>query len=99
MRARQAFVLSIALVLLALSLRLAALGQLQEGYRIRRESGQRDFPVAQSRSAAWLLYSSVPLAAASTVFLFVSFRRREHAWRWITACLLALYLLVSLAPA
>src|SRR4051794_16084876 len=99
MKARWAFLFSVVLVLLAFSLRLAALGQFQEGYQIRRETGNRDFPVAQSRRGAVLLYSSLPLAVASAVFIFISFRRREPAWRWITVCLLALYILVSFAPA
>src|SRR4051812_44947149 len=98
MKARSAFLLSVAFVLVALSFRLGALGQFQEGYRIRRETGQREFPAEQSRRGAALLYASLPVAVISAVCVFISFRRREPAWRWVTVGLLGLYLLVSFAP-
>jgi len=75
-KTRSAFFLSLAFVLVGLSLRLGALGQFQEGYRIRAQSGQRDFPAQQSRRGAALLYASLPFAIASAVYAFVSYRRR-----------------------
>jgi len=98
-KTRLAFLLSVVLTLLALSLRLGALGQFQEGYRIRAQTGQRAIPAEQSRRGALLLYASLPLAATGLVSVFISYRRREPARRWITVGLLGLYLLVSLAPA
>jgi hypothetical protein len=96
---RIAFLISLVLVLLALALRLGALGQFQEGYRLMRESELLTFPAEQSGRGALLLYLSLPLAVASAAFVFVSRRRREPAWRWVTVGLLGLYLLVSFAPA
>ena len=93
-----AFLISLVLVLFALALRLGALGQFQQGYRMMRESGLRTFPEEQSRRGALLLYLSLPLAVASAASIFVSRRRREPAWRWVTVGLLGLYLLVSFAP-
>jgi hypothetical protein len=53
----------------------------------------------QSRRGAVLMYASLPFAVAGAALVFISFRRREPAWRWITLGLLGLYLLVSIAPA
>ena len=99
MKERMVFLISLVLVFFALALRLGALGQFQEGYRMMRETGLRNFPVEQSRRGALLLYFSLPLAAASAVCVYVSRRKREPAWRWVTNGLLGLYLFVSFAPA
>jgi hypothetical protein len=99
MKARKVFLFSLALALFALALRIGALGQFQEGYRMMRESGLHQFPTEQSRRGAFLLYVSLPLAVMSAACVFVSRRRREPAWRWVTIGLLGLYLLVSFAPA
>ena len=99
MKARKIFFLSVAFAILAIALRLGALGQFQDGYRVMRETGVHQFPADQSRRGALLLYVSVPLALASAAFVFVSHRRREPAWRWVTIGLLGIYLLVSFAPA
>jgi hypothetical protein len=96
---RAAFIVSVSLVLIALSLRLWALGQFQEGFRIRAQTGQRDIPAEQSQRGALLLYVSLPLAIAGAASVVISYRRREPAWRWVTVGLLGLYLLVSFAPA
>jgi hypothetical protein len=99
LKIRSAFLLSLLLALIALLLRYGALGQFQEGYRIRAQTEQREFPAQQAHRGAILLYSSLPLAAASAAFTFISYRRREPAWHWITLGLLAFYLIVSFAPA
>ena len=99
MKARKIFFLSVAFAVLAVAMRLGALGQFQDGYRVMREAGVHQFPAEQSRRGALLLYISVPLALASAAFVFVSHRRREPAWRWVTIGLLGIYLLVSFAPA
>ena len=99
MKVRMIFLLSLAFALLAVALRLGALGQFQDGYRIMRETGLHEFPAVQSRRGAFLLYISLPLALVSAACVFVSRRRREPAWRWITIGLLGIYLLVSFAPA
>ncbi|MDB6121442.1 MAG: hypothetical protein JWQ71_435 [Pedosphaera sp.] len=99
MKVRLAFCLSLVFVLIALSLRFAALGQFQEGYRIRAQTGQREFPSQQSHRGALLLYLSLPLAAASAACMLISYRKKEPAWRWLTIGLLIVYLLISFAPA
>jgi hypothetical protein len=99
MRAHAAFLMSVVLVLVALSLRLGALGQFQEGYRIRAQKGQREVPAEHSRRGALFLYASLPLAIAAVISVFISYRRREPAWRWVPVGLLGLYVLVSFAPA
>ena len=99
MKARWIFFLSLVLVLLAVVLRLGALGQFQDGYRIMRETGLHQFPPEQAHRGAFLLYISLPLALAGAVCVFVSYRRREPAWRWFAIGLLGVYLLVSFAPA
>ena len=98
MKARGAFLLSLAFALVGLSLRLGALGQFQDGVRIRAQSRLRDYPADQWRRGAALLYASLPFAIASAVYAFISYRRREPAWRWATVALLGFYLVVSLAP-
>ena len=99
MKARKIFFLSVAFAFLAVALRLGALGQFQDGYRVMRESGVHQFPAEQSRRGALLLYISAPLALVSAVCVFVSYQRREPAWRWVTIGLFGIYLLVSFAPA
>lgn len=99
MKLRKIFFLSLAFALLAVALRLGALGELQDGYRMMNQQGLHHFPAEQSHRGALLLYSSLPLALMSAACVFVSHRRREPAWRWITVALLGIYLLVSFAPA
>ena len=98
MRTRLAFILSITLALLALALLFEGRGQLEQGYRIRRDTGQSAFPAEQSNRGAVMLYTSIPLAIASAVCAVLSRRRREPAWRWVTVVFLCLYLFVMLAP-
>src|ERR1700679_2383926 len=99
MKARKIFFLSLALALFAVALRLAALGQFEDGYRMMREAGLHQFPPEQAHRGAFLLYISLPLALISAACVVVSYRRREPAWRWVTIGLLGVYLLVSFAPA
>jgi hypothetical protein len=99
MKARKIFFVSVAFAVLAVALRLGALGQFQDGYRVMRETGVHQFPAEQSHRGAFLLYVSVPLALLSAACAFISYRRREPAWRWITIGLLGIYLLISFAPA
>jgi hypothetical protein len=98
-KARKIFFASLALAILALALRLGALGQFQDGYRILRETGLHEFPPEQAHRGAFLLYASLPLALASAVCVFASCRRREPAWPWVAIGFLGVYLLVSFAPA
>jgi len=99
MKPRKIFFLSVAFAIFAVWLRLGALGQFQDGYRVMRETGVHQFPAEQSRRGALLLYFSVPVAMVSAACVFVSHQRREPAWRWVTMALLGIYLLVSFAPA
>jgi hypothetical protein len=99
MKVRKLFLLSLALALSAVALRCAATGQFEDGYRMMRETGLKHFPAEQSGRGALLLYISLPLAFASAACIFASHRRREPAWRWVTIGLLAIYLVVSFAPA
>ena len=99
MRVRKIFFVSVAFAVVAVALRLGALGQFQDGYRVMSETGVHHFPAEQSRRGAFLLYVSVPLALVSAACVFVSHRRREPAWRCVTIGLLGIYLLISFAPA
>src|SRR5262252_6251817 len=100
MRSRLAFSVSIASVFVALIFLFAGRGQLEEGYRIRSQTGTGcgAFPAHQSFFGAAFIYSSVPFAIGSLVCTFLSWRRRESAWRWISIVLLCFYMLVLVSP-
>jgi len=54
----------------------------------------RDF----AHRGGWFIYPAWVLAVGGVACLVASYRRREPAWRWTVMVLLALFLLLGLAP-
>jgi hypothetical protein len=97
MKARSMFLSSLMLMVGALLMVLAGRGQLNEAMEAWRNGDHELFRHFAHRGA-WLLYPAWALAAGGVACLFASYRRRERAWRWTALVLLALFLLLGLAP-
>jgi hypothetical protein len=104
MRRRWAFILSLALGLLALCLvcisvnsRSDAKQQLTE-YFLRNVDAHGTPTEVLYQKGDKLLYFSMPAAALSALCLFVSLRKKEPAWRWTVWLVLFLYTYLVLGP-
>ena len=98
MKSRAAFLCSIVFVLCALSFLFAARGQIERGFRAKLTSDANHSPQPHFKAGALFLYVSIVLALASAIATFLSKRKHEPAWRWVTIVLLALYLFIVFAP-
>ena len=97
MKARSMFLLSLLLLIGALFMVLKGRGQLNEAFQAWHRGDHELFRQFAHRGA-WFLYPAWALAAGGAACLFVSYRRRERAWRWVVVVLLGLFLLLGLAP-
>jgi hypothetical protein len=97
MKARLMFLLSLILMLLALLMVLKGRGQLNEAFQAWH-SGDHELFRQFAHRGRWFLYPAWALAAGGVACLFISYRRRERAWRWMVVVLLALFLFFGLAP-
>ena len=97
MKTRSMFLLSLFLMVGALLMALAGRGQLNGAIQAWR-GGDHELFRQFARRGCWYLYPAWALAAGGVACLFVSYRRRERAWRWMVVILLGLFLLFGLAP-
>lgn len=97
MKARSMFLLSLILMVVALLMVLKGRGLLNEAYQAW-QSGDHELFRQFARRGRWFLYPAWALAAGGVACLLASYRRREHAWRWMVVVLLGLFLLFGLAP-
>jgi hypothetical protein len=97
MKARSMFLVSLALAIAAVLVVIGARGQFEQGVRAW-QSGERARFTQLSHNGAWLFYSAWALAVVGAACLFLSYRKREPAWRWAVLVVLGLFILLSFAP-
>lgn len=97
MKARSMFLLSLILILGALLMVLLGRRQFNMAFQAWH-GGDHELFRHFAHRGAWFIYPAWILAAGGAACLFVSYRRRERAWRWTALILLVLFLLFGLAP-
>jgi hypothetical protein len=97
MKTRSMFLLSLLLTAGALLMALQGRAQLNEAFQAWHSGNQELFWQFAHRGR-WFIFPAWALAAGGGSCLFVSYRRRERAWRWTVLVLLGLFLLLGLAP-